>query len=137
MRERRQRKKEESAALKIQAVHRGRKVKSLFLIPRTGNQYDVVFFLQQVRRDLDFRSVAQKKKAGAEVGDEMLEMKNRMIAMRAKMKERERKVDALKLKKIKRMESGVDGAQGSSYFGAEKKRLERKETMRTKRAMRR
>ena len=32
MRERRQRKKEESAALKIQAVHRGRKVKSLFLI---------------------------------------------------------------------------------------------------------
>ena len=86
---------------------------------------------------MDFRSVAQKKKAGAEVGDEMLEMKNRMIAMRAKMKERERKVDALKLKKIKRMESGVDGAQGSSYFGAEKKRLERKETMRTKRARRR
>jgi hypothetical protein len=35
------------------------------------------------------------------------------------------------------MESGVDGAQGRSYFGAEKKRLERKETMRTKRAMRR
>jgi len=32
MRERRQRKKEESAALKIQAVHRGRKVKVYFLI---------------------------------------------------------------------------------------------------------
>ena len=52
MRERRQRKKEESAALKIQAVHSGRKVNIyfwLFLVifgnPRTGNQYDVVFFI--------------------------------------------------------------------------------------------
>ena len=52
MRERQQRRREESAALKIQAVHRGRKV----------------------RRDLDFRSIAQKKKAGVEVGNELVEM---------------------------------------------------------------
>ena len=109
MRERRQRRREESAALKIQAVHRGRKV----------------------RRDLDFRSIAQKKKAGVEVGTELVEMKNRMIEMRARMKDRERKVDALKLKKIRRYESGKDASQGN-YFGEERKRLERKETSRAR-----
>ena len=114
MRERRQRRREESAALKIQAVHRGRKV----------------------RRDLDFRTIAQKKKAGQEVGNELVEMKNRMIEMRARMKERERKVDALKLKKIRRYESGKDASQGN-YFGEERKRLERKETSRARRAARR
>ena len=113
MRERRQRRREESAALKIQAVHRGRKV----------------------RRDLDFRSIAQKKKAGVEVGNELVEMKNRMIEMRARMKDRERKVDALKLKKIRRYESG-NASQGN-YFGEERKRLERKETSRARRAARR
>ena len=115
MRERRQRRREESAALKIQAVHRGRKV----------------------RRDLDFRSIAQKKKAGVEVGNELVEMKNRMIEMRARMKERERKVDALKLKKIRRYESGKDAGGQGNYFGEERKRLERKETSRARRAARR
>lgn len=85
---------------------------------------------------MDFRSVAQKKKAGMEVGNELVEMKNRMIEMRAKMKERERKVDALKLKKITRYASGKEASQGN-YFGEERKRLERKETSRARRAARR
>ena len=55
--------------------------------------------------------------------------------MRARMKDRERKVDALKLKKIRRYESGKDAHR--DYFGEERKRLERKETSRAGRAARR